>query len=616
MQVVRARHRISICCSCLAVALVAGAVGGSVGPAAAAGSTRSVTVPALWAGSNARGKVVSGIERTTVTTSRTSKPAFAVDLRSLRAKGAGPQWVAASALAAAVGMLYAGQDPRHFGATYAVTGPIDGPSAGAILTVGTLAALRGESLRRSVTMTGTIAPDGTVGVVGLVLAKLEAAAKAGFTTVMIPYGTERQIDRGAEVDAVAYGAARGLRVIVVKDLVTAYRTFTGRSLVPVGAGAPSLDPMASEVAAATTRSLAARLDEARANLPAGVPAADRDALDVQVQQVREALAAGDLARAYGLGVDTYQNLGRASARAATSGTIAAGGLESARLALVGRVDAARARARASLSETAIEVTTLGTAAQLAMPIALGWLTFADATLDDTRTALSDPATSADRVLTAAATVADQEAAIDVFGPDAVAMVRSSGGSPSARPEAVARFLSGYSAFLRTSADANLAYAAAVAGDGGQRANPEVFGPATVMKAGNSVITDTVDPLPAEVEQMARAVTSFAFGEALVSGASFGLRGFGAGTDPTLRSDATLLANSVVTGSALSLSSAADLQGVAPAYEIWQTLWGRAVYEALAGTPREAAGGALGLGEIWYAVIGSRIGFAARKGLAG
>ncbi len=67
---------------------------------------------------------------------------------------------------------------------------IGGPSAGAAMTVATLSALTNVSINPYVMITGTINPDGTIGPVGGLLAKAEAASKEGATRMLIPQGQE------------------------------------------------------------------------------------------------------------------------------------------------------------------------------------------------------------------------------------------------------------------------------------------------------------------------------------------------------------------------------------------------------------------------------------------
>ena len=55
---------------------------------------------------------------------------------------------------------------------FTVTGTIDGTSAGALMTVAVIALMRGDQLAPDVTMTGAINPDGGIGPVSDVPAKL------------------------------------------------------------------------------------------------------------------------------------------------------------------------------------------------------------------------------------------------------------------------------------------------------------------------------------------------------------------------------------------------------------------------------------------------------------
>jgi PDZ domain-containing protein len=64
----------------------------------------------------------------------------------------------------------------------------DGPSAGAAMAVGFIAVLKGDSIRRGVALTGTLAPDGHIGPVGMIPDKIRAAAREGYRTVLMPVG--------------------------------------------------------------------------------------------------------------------------------------------------------------------------------------------------------------------------------------------------------------------------------------------------------------------------------------------------------------------------------------------------------------------------------------------
>ncbi len=70
---------------------------------------------------------------------------------------------------------------------------IGGPSAGAALTVATIAALENRSIDEDVVMTGTIEPDGRIGRVGGVLTKAQALEQAGFKKFVVPQGQSVQV---------------------------------------------------------------------------------------------------------------------------------------------------------------------------------------------------------------------------------------------------------------------------------------------------------------------------------------------------------------------------------------------------------------------------------------
>jgi uncharacterized protein len=67
---------------------------------------------------------------------------------------------------------------------------VDGPSAGAALTVATIAAVEGKQIKDDVTLTGTIEPDGSIGPVGNIFEKAKVAAEHNYTTILIPRDQE------------------------------------------------------------------------------------------------------------------------------------------------------------------------------------------------------------------------------------------------------------------------------------------------------------------------------------------------------------------------------------------------------------------------------------------
>ncbi len=65
---------------------------------------------------------------------------------------------------------------------------LGGPSAGAAMTVATIAAIEGKQVRNDVAITGTIEEGGKIGFVGGVLEKMQAASEKGVKLFLVPEG--------------------------------------------------------------------------------------------------------------------------------------------------------------------------------------------------------------------------------------------------------------------------------------------------------------------------------------------------------------------------------------------------------------------------------------------
>jgi len=68
---------------------------------------------------------------------------------------------------------------------------VDGPSAGAAITVAIIAALLNSNINRTVYMTGTINPDGSIGPVSGIVEKAIAAAKSSGKVFLVPPGQSK-----------------------------------------------------------------------------------------------------------------------------------------------------------------------------------------------------------------------------------------------------------------------------------------------------------------------------------------------------------------------------------------------------------------------------------------
>lgn len=123
---------------------------------------------------------------------------------------------------------------------------IGGPSAGGALTVATIAALNKWPLKPDVVMTGMINPDGSIGPVGGIPFKLEAAAEKNATLFLIPEGQSNVTvintstrSRGAliitgeteeTVDVVELGKKLNVTVKEVNTIQDVVLEFTGHQI--------------------------------------------------------------------------------------------------------------------------------------------------------------------------------------------------------------------------------------------------------------------------------------------------------------------------------------------------------------------------------------------------
>lgn len=90
---------------------------------------------------------------------------------------------------------YTGVDLSEIDLVYSIdieASLIEGPSAGAALTVATIAAIQNKTLKPDVIITGTMNPDGSIGPVGGILVKAKAAKDIGATLFIVPKGQATQ----------------------------------------------------------------------------------------------------------------------------------------------------------------------------------------------------------------------------------------------------------------------------------------------------------------------------------------------------------------------------------------------------------------------------------------
>ncbi len=272
----------------LAIAGTACGGGGSSGKSqtTTAGTTTrtgSVSVNPLFVATGSDGKSTGGTNPVTVRIATSSDQKLRVGFTEDEVAGTGNQWRAAGWGAVTVATLLTGAELRNREVDFDVTGKIDGPSAGGLMTVATLSLMRGDKLLPDITMTGTINPDGTIGPVGGIPYKVDGVLAAHKKRMLIPIGQRNSKDDSGElVDVVAEGRTKGVEVTEVRDIYEAYKAFTGKDLPrPAPATDVSLDGQAYDKLKAKTEAWLAKFKASAGNF---------NSLDASMQQSLQSLA--------------------------------------------------------------------------------------------------------------------------------------------------------------------------------------------------------------------------------------------------------------------------------------------------------------------------------------
>lgn len=162
--------------------------------------------------------------------------------------GAGESIRASLWLAAMVAALDRRDDLSGVRVSLELTGDIDGPSAGAGLCLAILSSLDERTFPADCAATGAIMPDGTIGVVGGIAAKIQAAAKAGIRRVFVPAYLRFETDdaSGEEIDLKRLAATLHIELIAVENVAQAYRILHHGASLP----SPPADRQALELSEA------------------------------------------------------------------------------------------------------------------------------------------------------------------------------------------------------------------------------------------------------------------------------------------------------------------------------------------------------------------------------
>jgi hypothetical protein len=199
-------------------------------------------------------------------------------------------WTAALAAAGALG-----KDPGAIAVTAEARGHVDA-GAGGLVAAGLIASRVGAAVDPAASVAGVVLPDGTLGPVADVDARIRAALAAGKRRVGVPPGARHRVSGRGRVDRAAEVRQRGGQLLEIGDVRSAYLVMTGRRLpapVAVAAATMALDAGADEAARAELDSWTAALAPLWATVleldsVGGVPA-------VLVDAARAARSAGQAA---------------------------------------------------------------------------------------------------------------------------------------------------------------------------------------------------------------------------------------------------------------------------------------------------------------------------------
>jgi uncharacterized protein len=163
------------------------------------------------------------------------------------AGGTGAQWRAGVWVSAFVAATVLGKDLTDFTFSAASGGYIDGASASGLMAGGFLAIMTGQKIDASVTMTGIINPDGSIGPVGGIPEKFTGSMEKGKKKLGYPIGMRwaKSEATGKLVDLVQLAKDHGAEAVEVSNVHEAYKLLTGKTLpeaVPVSESEMALDP--------------------------------------------------------------------------------------------------------------------------------------------------------------------------------------------------------------------------------------------------------------------------------------------------------------------------------------------------------------------------------------
>lgn len=154
-----------------------------------------------------------------------------------------PGGVGVSAMVAATAL---DKDVTDFTFSASTGGAVDGASASGLMAGGFLAAMTGAPVDPTVSMTGMLDPDGTIGPVGGIPERFLGAIEKGKKRLGYPSGMRmaKSEASGELVDLVQLAKQHGAEAVEIGDVHEAYKLLTGRTLpgpMPVAEAEMALD---------------------------------------------------------------------------------------------------------------------------------------------------------------------------------------------------------------------------------------------------------------------------------------------------------------------------------------------------------------------------------------
>ena len=571
------------------------------------GTVTTLTIPAMWAGQGADGTYVGGIEPAGISIDSAGTPGFTVELATIEAQGAGPMWEAATASAAMVATLYSGLDPAKLSFDFTITGPIDGPSAGGILTVGLLAALRGVDFKPEMTMTGTITPEGSIGVVGLVKTKIESAASQGYKKILIPVDTRYTVDpeTGQELDLIEYGKTLGVEVQTITTVAQAFELLTGEPFIDSTSSTYQPKPATITASLETANSILSRVKTQIDGLQLSGESAEL--VDSYVQLMEASIAEGDASKAYGIGSFLNLELARFEGQSQAEQWLANGGVENLKTEAKKAISADLETAESELTSVASRQD-LNLSQQFSIPTGAAWLTYAIAGLKGLQANI-DMVKEEDAAIEVGRLIYEYRTMTTGFFPDTMMVIDATPGDPLTNKAEATTFLANYTSFLLASGKANENYARDVLGRDVSSGNLAMIGGLFPIAEQLRLTAESISPADSDpsqsIVQSAYAMTYAIVTATLIANdQAFRADTGGEGGQITEVFKPEALQESVLVGKSTidAVVSRLSEKGVDPSYPVWSSNWGVAGMAAYADSDLQTAASWIALNEVWYDAV--------------